>query len=138
MPMFQAVAKNAVIARSQYSRAGQARTERDFKVRDDYDGFMPSIAPIRKEKIKPMRRLIPLLVLLSICASGASADTYHRQPGVDALHYIFRLTLSDESDELVGETTVDLRFTQDGLTEVALDLASAANGKGMTVAEVTS
>src|SRR5262245_9839 len=85
-----------------------------------------------------MRRFIPLLVLLSICASGASADTYPRQPGVDALHYIFRLTLSDESDELIGETTIDLRFVQDGLTEVVFDLASAANGKGMTVAEVTS
>src|SRR5262245_63635139 len=85
-----------------------------------------------------MRRFISLLVLLSICASGAAADTYPRQPGVDAIHYIFRLTLSDEGDELVGEATVDLRFIQDGLTEVALDLASAANGKGMTVAEVTS
>src|SRR5215470_8071852 len=115
-----------------------AVTERGFKVRGDYDGLMPSVAPIRKEKIKPMRRFIPLLVLLSICASLSSADTYPRQPGVDALHYIFRLTLSDESDELVGETTVDLRFIRDGLTEVALDLASAANGKGMTVAEVTS
>jgi aminopeptidase N len=85
-----------------------------------------------------MRRFIPLLVLLSICDSGATADTYPRQPGVDAVHYIFRLTLSDEGDELVGETIVDLRFTQDGLTEVTLDLASAANGKGMTVVEVTS
>jgi aminopeptidase N len=84
-----------------------------------------------------MRRFILLLVVLSICTSLLRADTYPRQPSVDALHYIFRLTLSDDSDELVGETTIDLRFNQDGLTEVALDLASA-NGKGMTVAEVTS
>ena len=26
----------------------------------------------------------------------ASADTYPRQPGVDAVHYVFRLTLEDE------------------------------------------
>jgi aminopeptidase N len=85
-----------------------------------------------------MRRFISLLVVLSVCTSLVTADTYPRQPGVDALHYIFRLTLSDDTDELVGETTIDLRFNQDGLTEVALDLASATDGKGMTVAEVTS
>jgi aminopeptidase N len=67
-----------------------------------------------------------------------SADTYPRQPGVDALHYVFRLTLNDETDEIVGEATIDLRFAKEGLTEFALDLASAAGGKGMTVSDVSS
>jgi aminopeptidase N len=61
------------------------------------------------------------------------ADTYPRQPGVDAQHYIFSVELRDETDEIAGEATADLRFVQAGVHEVALDLA-----KGMTVSEVSS
>jgi aminopeptidase N len=75
---------------------------------------------------------------LALCLSLAFADTYRRQPGVDVQHYVFRVVLSDDSDEIAGETTVTVRFVKDGLTEFWLDLASAANGKGMTVSEVTS
>ena len=73
---------------------------------------------------------------LAFCVSLVFADTYQRQPGVDVQHYVFRVTLSDDDDEIAGETTVTLRFVKDGLTEFWLDLASAANGKGMTVSEV--
>ena len=67
-------------------------------------------------------------------------DTYPRQPGIDAEHYVFRITLRDETDRIAGETEIDIRFVQDGVTEVALDLISAsrgAAGTGMTVSEVT-
>ena len=64
------------------------------------------------------------------------ADSYPRQPGVDARHYVFRIALTDTSDEIFGETTVEARFVQDGVGEFTLDLASAANGKGMRVTEV--
>lgn len=81
----------------------------------------------------------PLVALLFLgMAFPAAADTYPRQPGVDVIHYTFRLTVSDDSDEIAGESTADLLFGRDGLTEVSLDLASAAKGKGMTVAEVTA
>ena len=70
-----------------------------------------------------------LLLLAFLCGSHAVADTYPRQPGIDAQHYIFRLILSDDSNEISGETTVDLRFVRDGVTEIALDLASVANDK---------
>jgi aminopeptidase N len=75
---------------------------------------------------------------LAFWVSLVFADTYQRQPGVDVQHYVFRVTLSDDDDEIAGETTVTLRFVKDGLTEFWLDLASAANGKGMTVSEVRS
>ena len=68
----------------------------------------------------------------------ARADTFPRQPGVDAWHYVFRLELSDTSAEIQGEATADIRFTRDGVTSVALDLGSAVNGTGMTVTGVTS
>lgn len=75
---------------------------------------------------------------LGLCASLVFADTYPRQPGVDAQHYIFRVALSDDNDQVAGETTVDLRFVQDGVTVVTLDLTSVKDGKGMTVSAVTS
>ncbi len=66
-----------------------------------------------------------------------SADNYPRQPGIDVMHYAFRLTLRDEADEIEGAATVDVRFVKDGLTELTLDLATPASGKGMTVSSVT-
>lgn len=82
--------------------------------------------------------MIRTLLLLLALSTAAVADTYPRQPGIDALHYTFRLTLSDLTDEIVGEATVDLRFVQDGQAEFTLDLASALAGKGMTVLGVSS
>src|SRR5215469_277184 len=81
-----------------------------------------------------MRLLAPLLALPVFLY----ADTYPRQPGVDVQHYRFAITLSDDADSITGETTVTVRFLQDGLSEWALDLATPANGKGMTVSEVQS
>ncbi len=78
-----------------------------------------------------------ILLLLCLCLA-LFADTYPRQPGIDALHYVFRLTLNDDNDEIVGEATIDVRFNQTGLREVSFDLATPNNGKGITVAEVTS
>jgi len=78
------------------------------------------------------------LAVFAFLVPSALADTYPRQPGVDAWHYVFRLELSDASPEITGEATVDVRFTKDGVDNVSLDLASAANGKGMTVTGVSS
>jgi aminopeptidase N len=84
--------------------------------------------------MKPASMILALLY----CAPLAVADNYPRQPAIDIQHYIFRVTLSDEKDEIAGETTVSVRFLKDGVASFWLDLASAANGKGMTVSEVTS
>ena len=75
------------------------------------------------------------LVLLSISAASF-ADTYPRQPGVDAIHYVFRLSLEDSSDRIAGETSVTVRLAE-GVRELWLDLTSEAGGKGMAVASVT-
>src|SRR5689334_14950483 len=71
------------------------------------------------------------LLLLGFCAA-LWADTYPRQPGIDVQHYIFLIALSDDTDEIAGETTVTIRFVKDGVTQVALDLGAA-----MTVSEVS-
>jgi hypothetical protein len=50
--------------------------------------------------MKSSGRLL-LLALLTLApgpaAAPSRADTYPRQPGVDIVHYAFRLTLSDET-----------------------------------------
>src|SRR5437762_618285 len=79
-----------------------------------------------------------LLLGFGLCASQILADTYPRQPEIDAQHYVFRVALSDDNDQVTGETTVDLRFVQGGVTQVTLDLTSVKDGKGMTVSAVTS
>lgn len=77
-------------------------------------------------------------LLVGTCAFRVAGDTYPRQPGIDAIHYVFRVTLSEDTDEIAGAATVDLRFVRAGVTQFELDLASAKNGKGMTVTEVQS
>jgi aminopeptidase N len=79
-----------------------------------------------------------VLLTFALTASSAVADTYPRQPGIDAINYTFRLTLRDDSDEIAGEATVDLRFVEDGVAGFALDLASSKSGTGMLVSEVKS
>src|SRR5262245_1590113 len=68
--------------------------------------------------------------------SNARADTYPRQPGVDALHYVFKLVLTDAGNEIAGESTATFKIMAPGVKEIVLDLTSAAAGKGMTVSAV--
>src|SRR4029453_5087838 len=82
-------------------------------------------------------RQTAICALLLMWSASLAADTYPRQPGVDAIHYVFRLSLGDASDEIVGETTVTVKVVTDGLREVVFDLTSAASNKGMTVTSVT-
>jgi aminopeptidase N len=83
-----------------------------------------------------MKLLAGLLVLAG--SSAALADTYPRQPGIDAVHYVFRLTLADSSNEIAGEATANLQLTADNVVEAVLDLTSAAGGAGMTVTSVAA
>jgi aminopeptidase N len=91
-----------------------------------------------------MRRLTPIasfaLLALLVGAVGPAPDTYPRQPGIDAIHYVFDITLSDETDEIIVESVADLRFVQAGVTSLFLDLTSLtsdSDGKGMVVQSVT-
>ena len=78
------------------------------------------------------------LLVVVLTATNSFGDTYSRQKGVDAIHYSFRLTLGDETDEITGEAAVELRFVEEGITGFALDLVSAKSGTGMGVSAVTS
>src|SRR5262245_42473209 len=78
-------------------------------------------------------RFLAFALLLPLTAE---ADTYPRQPGIDVQHYVFRIGLTDNSNELTGETTITVRFLRDGVADLSLDLTSVTAGKGMTVQSV--
>ncbi|HEX6164862.1 MAG TPA: M1 family aminopeptidase [Vicinamibacterales bacterium] len=80
-----------------------------------------------------LRRIAAFLLLLS---ATLSADTYPRQPGIDVVHYVFRIGLSDQSSEISGETTITARFLRDAVAELNLDLTSVNVANGMTVQSV--
>lgn len=73
------------------------------------------------------------------CSISASADTYPKNPKIDALNYAFRIGLSDGTDEITVELAMDVRFVGAGVTALRLDLVNAGpalGGKGMTVTSV--
>ena len=67
------------------------------------------------------------------------ADVYPRNWDVDILHYAFSLTLRDDTDEIVGDAEITIRFAKAGIDEFTLDLIGMdGNGEtGMTVASVS-
>ena len=76
------------------------------------------------------------LILVSV---GSMADRYPKNPGVDVINYDFRIKLSDQTDKIECEATVDVRYLQAGATELRLDLVNATEAlgnKGMTVSRV--
>jgi aminopeptidase N len=87
-----------------------------------------------------VRRAARLLLAVAAATGSAGADTYPRQPGVDVLHYTFRLALADDSDAIEGEATVGFRALEGNVSEIALDLVPPSptpGGRGMTVQSVT-
>lgn len=69
--------------------------------------------------------------------AGAPLDDYPRRIGVDVEAYRFDLILSDDTDRIEGRATVAVRFTNNGVTELPLDLTGVRpDGSGMTVTAV--
>jgi aminopeptidase N len=87
------------------------------------------------------RHLAGTLAWALLGTAAAFADTYPRQPGLDVLHYSFRLSLADETDLIEGEAAVDIRVRSEGLATLDLDLANPSAerpDRGMTVTSVAS
>ena len=83
--------------------------------------------------------LIGLAFLTGAGGEPHPADTYPKNLQIDALHYSFRITLADDTDEIVGEAGIDIRFLAEGVSRVRLDLIGrGGDGRGMFVSEITS
>ena len=76
-----------------------------------------------------------LLFISQLCF----ADNYPRNYAIDIQHYSFALTLSDNSDEIIGETTIQVLFKTGDSKRLRLDFINRTpdrGGKGMIVEAV--
>ena len=67
-------------------------------------------------------------------------DGYPKNPNIDVINYIFNIELSDTTDEIVVDLTIDVRFLAKGVEKMRLDLVNASSklqNKGMVVSSVS-
>ena len=79
-------------------------------------------------------------LLAALAAPSSLLDPYPKNPDIDALNYAFRLELSDTSDAIDGELTLDVRFLSAKVRSLRLDLINAGTahaGRGMRVSAVS-
>ena len=109
-----------------------------------------SIEPITRKtmRIRMNWRLLTFLAaMLAVSARGVAVqpvaakavakqsfsrdyrDSFPKNPAVDVLNYVFELTLSDETDEIKGRTTVDARLLEAGQREFRLDLIQKSDAQ---------
>ncbi len=68
-------------------------------------------------------------------------DNYPKNPNINALNYTFRIHVSDTTDEIRCEETIDIEYLAAGVTSLRLDLIKASEksgNKGMVVGSVVS
>ena len=86
-----------------------------------------------------IRRLVQSSVyLLSLCLStGTLAQNVKNYTQIDALHYTFDLTISDDNDKIIGKVNVLFRNKKESLETTYLDLNNTnEENKGMSVSQV--
>jgi aminopeptidase N len=91
--------------------------------------------------MKRTRLFALIFMTLTWCGAFAMTDTYPKNPNIDALNYRFAIKLSDTSDEIVCEETLDIRYLAAGETTLRLDLVNVSKdlgNKGMEVLSVRS
>ncbi|GAB5555306.1 MAG: M1 family metallopeptidase [Saprospiraceae bacterium] len=86
--------------------------------------------------------ILSLVLVLWVHQSAcAYTDPYPKNPNVDVLNYKFEFQLSDDTDEIKGTMTMDVRFLKAGIKTLRLDLINQTeelDNKGMHVSGVTS
>ena len=95
-------------------------------------------------KLTRMKNLFLLILLalpLSTLLAVPFSDKYPKNPNIDAINYTFRINVSDTTDEIRCEETIDIRYLAAGVTTLRLDLIKASEklgNKGMVVSKVLS
>lgn len=73
--------------------------------------------------------------------SYGNLDPYPKNTKVDVINYIFDIKLSDKTDEIICDVSVDIRFLAKGIKKIRLDLVKSSKkleNKGMTVLDIKS
>ncbi|NJN41854.1 MAG: M1 family metallopeptidase [Flammeovirgaceae bacterium] len=92
-------------------------------------------------KIYRIKNWLLCVSLLIVNSPFSLGDNYPKNPKIDVLNYIFQIELSDRSDEIKSEVTIDVRYLGEGVEMLRLDLVKARpelNNKGMIISQVTS
>jgi aminopeptidase N len=85
---------------------------------------------------KTIQRLIYLFSLMLLPFGAVNAqDTYKRNNNADVQHYRFDLTVNDDSNEILGQSFIKVKFEHKTDT-FALDLIGKSNHFGMEILEV--
>ena len=82
-----------------------------------------------------------LILALVLNTSLSFADNYPKNTKIDVLNYAFQIELSDATDEIKCEVTIDIRYLGEGIEFLRLDLINlspALGNKGMRVSNVVS
>lgn len=82
-----------------------------------------------------MKKNIAFFILI-IVPFLVSADGYPINKNIDIKHYAFQLSLSDSTNEIIGNTMITLQFKNAGVQSFRLDLVSQSaerKGKGMKI-----
>ena len=80
-----------------------------------------------------------IMVINSYSSNFTPTDPYPKNPNIDAINYAFKIELSDATDEIKCELTLDLQFLTQGIQNIRLDLVNLNNnGLGMVVSAVSS
>ncbi len=87
--------------------------------------------------------LLRIILVLPLWAFAGFpiADNYPKNPNIDAINYTFRIELSDTTDEIKCEETIEIRYLADGVKTLRLDLVNVSatlGNKGMVVDKVIS
>jgi len=88
-----------------------------------------------------LKNLTSQLLLLFAFIPSVFADQYPFNYQIDIQHYAFELTLSDDTDELIGTTSIEILFKSCNVGQFRLDFANKTKerlGKGMEVSSITS
>lgn len=88
-----------------------------------------------------MKPTFLIFSLLLAQISFAFTDSYPKNPKVDVLNYRFKIQLSDQTDEIKCQATIDVRFLGEGVDSLRLDLVKASDlleNKGMMISSIFS
>ncbi len=83
-----------------------------------------------------MEKWLLCSILIIFKTTISSADNYPKNPKIDVLNYTFRIELSDNTDEIKCEVTLDVRYLGANVEVLRLDLVKASQAlanKGMKV-----
>ncbi len=92
-------------------------------------------------RYRMQNRLLLILLILPLYTALAFpfSDPYPKNPNIDAINYRFQIKVSDTSDEIQCEETIDIKYLAAGVSILRLDLINTSEklgNKGMVVSKV--